>query len=394
LATESADRGPVKFGIALLGALRLGAHQYVVSTLGKHDEFTLYAAVALKNMLDDPEPALWNLAKQVQGWGRVQAVRQLVPTANPDIHRWLRTEGFRNSVMYEYLAYAAATDGRLADALNVPSVDEAELASAGEIIGALIAGNGGPVEGIDEYEDAVETCALYLSHVERRPPVLRHFLTTQLIREYIEEDKRPTDQRLKSGWTESGRKSVRELCDKVLQTKQWRELVLSELKSEDDRVFHHASRAAGYLGLDTFGLHWARLKSHPQEAGRWYHVMHRANPDRIDQVVQLAESELPLEEIATGPTDALGIGHRFQPHGCLDFILQDLKKFPGKGWRLINVGIRSPGTRNRHMALNALERWELGTWLPEARSVLEAARDLEPDNKLRERLNCLLRKSK
>jgi hypothetical protein len=103
LATESADRGPVKFGIALLGTLRLRAHQDVVCNLGKHDEFTLFAAVALKNMLDDPQTALWTLARQVHGWGRIQAVKQLVPTASPEIQRWLRTEGFRNSVMHEYL---------------------------------------------------------------------------------------------------------------------------------------------------------------------------------------------------------------------------------------------------------------------------------------------------
>lgn len=51
LATESADRGPVKFGLALLGALQLREHVDTAITLGTHDEFTLFAAVALKNML-------------------------------------------------------------------------------------------------------------------------------------------------------------------------------------------------------------------------------------------------------------------------------------------------------------------------------------------------------
>lgn len=85
------------------------------------------------------------------------------------------------------------------------------------------------------------------------------------------------------------------------------------------------------------------------------------------------------------PTDALGIGPGFNPHGCLDFLLQDLKGFPRKGWRLIDAGIRSPGKRNRVMALNALERWESDAWPPGVRSVLEVAHSLEPDQKLRER---------
>lgn len=394
LATESADRGPVKFGIALLGFLRLRVHQDVVCSLGRHDEFTLFAAVALRNMLDDPEAAIWNLAKQVYGWGRIQAVNRLVPTANPEIQQWLRTDGFRNSIMHEYLAYIAATNGRLADALELPLVGDAELASAGEIIDALIAGNGGPVEGMDQYEDAAETCRLYLSHVKRHSPELCHFLTTQRIREYIEGDERPTDQRLKHGWNESAQNSVRELCANILKDERWIDLILRELNSTEDRAFHRASQAAGYLGLDTFAFHWTRLKSQPQEAARWYHVMHRANPERIDQIIELAERELPLEAIATGPTDVFGIGPGFQPHGCLDFILQDLKDFPGKSWRLIDVGIRSPGKRNRGMALNALERWERGVWPPEARSVLEVASRLEPDQKLRHRFDGLLRNSK
>jgi hypothetical protein len=291
-------------------------------------------------------------------------------------------------------AYVATTNGRLADAVKAPSVDNEELVSACEIIDALIIGNGGPVEGIDEYDDAAESCRLYLSRMERHSLVLQHFLTTRLIRRYVENDERPTEQRLKNGWSESARDSVLELCDAVSRNNQWTELTLSELKSDDDRTFHRASRAAEYLGIDTFTFHWARLKSRPQEAGRWFYVMHRAHPERIDQIIQLAEAELPLDTIATGPTEALGIGPGFQPHGCLDFVLQDLKDFPGKGWRLIDVGIRSPGKRNRHTALNALERWETCMWPPEARSLLEAARNLEPDQKLRERFDGLLRKSK
>jgi hypothetical protein len=46
LATTGTDRGAVKVGIAVLGATGLGPDLEVVRTLGAHDEFTLYAAVA------------------------------------------------------------------------------------------------------------------------------------------------------------------------------------------------------------------------------------------------------------------------------------------------------------------------------------------------------------
>jgi hypothetical protein len=70
LATTAPDRGAVKVGIALLGVTGVGDALDVVRTLGAHDEFTLYVAVALTNGLADPESELWALASAVDGWGR------------------------------------------------------------------------------------------------------------------------------------------------------------------------------------------------------------------------------------------------------------------------------------------------------------------------------------
>ena len=50
LATRSGHRGPIKFGLALIGAMQLEQHRELVAILGKHEEFTLFAAVAFRNM--------------------------------------------------------------------------------------------------------------------------------------------------------------------------------------------------------------------------------------------------------------------------------------------------------------------------------------------------------
>lgn len=116
LASESPDRGPVKVGIALLGIT--GAPDgSLLHELGAHEEFTLYAVVAFSNSRQDPDPDLYALAKRVQGWGRIHCVERLRDTASPEIAQWILVDGFRNSVMNEYLAYIAATTGRLVDAL-------------------------------------------------------------------------------------------------------------------------------------------------------------------------------------------------------------------------------------------------------------------------------------
>jgi hypothetical protein len=391
LATESADRGPVKFGLALVGALQLREHVDTAITLGTHDEFTLFAAVALKNMLDDSSPALWDLARRVDGWGRIQVVERLVPTDSPEIQRWLRTEGFRNSIMYEYLSHTAAVHGRLRQGLEAPSVGAAELMAASEIISALISGNGAPAEGIDAYDDAAEACRLYLEHVSRHPSAIGHFLTMRAILDYLRDDKRDPSARLKNGWSETSVQNIERIAAALTERESWLPVIQSGLRSEDERVFHDASRAAQYLDLDTFDFHWARLIRNTKDGGRWSYVMQRANADRIDQIVELAEQHIPLDEIATGPADEWGLGPEFSNHSCLDFILQDLGQYPGKGWKLVATGLQSPVVRNRNMALNALSRWGKTAWPAAAEHAVERALAEEPDEEIKQRVRELLR---
>jgi hypothetical protein len=95
-ATESPDRETVKFGIAILGLFRQPTNEELFQTLGRHDEFTLFCAVALANSSDDHDESLWTLARNVNGWGRIQVFEQLAQTENPAIKNWLLREGFRN----------------------------------------------------------------------------------------------------------------------------------------------------------------------------------------------------------------------------------------------------------------------------------------------------------
>jgi hypothetical protein len=87
--TEAPDREPVKFGLALLGLFRRPDDQELFQTLGRHEEFTLFCAVAIANASDDHDEALWTLARNVTGWGRIHVVERLAGTANPGIKNWL-----------------------------------------------------------------------------------------------------------------------------------------------------------------------------------------------------------------------------------------------------------------------------------------------------------------
>lgn len=386
LATQSRDRGPVKAGIALLGSMRARQYEEIVTVLGKHEEFTLFSAVALSNMFDDASERLWALAKTVEGWGRIHLVERMVPTDDPEIQRWLRREGFRNSVLYEYLALTAAVHGRLREALSDPQVDEAELIATAEIIDAMIAAEHGASAGIGSYADAAATTLLYLEHISAAPLRLLHPLTADVILRYLEEDDRSAADKLAQGWSETALREAMTSAREYIARPEWDTLIRNELESNDPVQFDRANRAAKVKDLDTYAWHVRRLERNPLDASAWFNAMQGATLKRIDELVETAERGLPLDRIASGPGKQLGLGEAFAAHACLDLILQDLKHFPGRGLRLIAVGLRSPVIRNRHMAINALEAYEPDLLRAEANEMIERALREEVDEDVRGRL--------
>jgi hypothetical protein len=387
--TESPDREPVKFGIAILGLFRQPADQELFQTLGRHEEFTLFCAVAIANSSEDHDEALWNLARNVTGWGRIHAVERLARTENPAIKRWLLREGFRNSILYEYLAATCARAGGLLSALSEDHVDRELLTAAGEIIQALIAG--GPAESMDDYEDARPVIDSYIGHMVSSAETVEDFLHVNSVKRYLDEDESRWAGRFDAGWTAECRNELRSSCDSILGRPEWTKRVRAKLGSDNEQEFANADQAARALGIDTWDIHWRRLQEKPADPGRWYHVMALSNEDRVGKVIELAEAKIDLAAIATGAGDELGLGRGFEQHSCLDFVLQDLRRFPGRGKKLIEAGLKSPVIRNRNMAIAAIAscpREERPAGLDVA---LKQAADCEPDEGVRERMEQALR---
>jgi hypothetical protein len=84
------------------------------------------------------------------------------------------------------------------------------------------------------------------------------------------------------------------------------------------------------------------------------------------------------------------LGQGFEPHSCLDYVLQDLWRFPGRGSRLIRAGLQSPVVRNRNMAVAALAGWGREGWTDDLAAALEEAVGCEPREDVRERMQKVL----
>jgi len=390
LATHAAEREMVKLGATLLGMVEGTDDRDVLLTLGAHDELTLFAIVAVMNRPDFSERDLWELAKRTRGWGRIQSVERLAGTSDPAIQRWMLREGFRNSIMDEYLAHLCATDGRLAPALE-GDVDDALLAGAAGLLQALV--NGGPALDLRDYDEGAIAAERFLDHVAARAEAGRFDLDTlgavARLRAFAAGDRdwRPLEP---LGWTRDHREGLEKVAAAILAHPEWEAAIESALDSAEQSELWQGEHLAQLLELDTFERTAARLERDPIDQGAWFALMRQlSSPERVDRALSLAET-LPLESIASGPADELGIGPGYEAHQCLDVIVQDLDAHPGRGWPLLAASLRSPTIRNRNMALRALAAWPRADWPSEAEPALEAARDAEPESNVRERIEAVL----
>lgn len=374
LVRAAPDREVVKLGISMLGVLVGCDERETLLTIGRHEEFTLFSAVALASTLESADRELWTLAKSVRGWGRIHAVERLSDTSDPEIRAWLVRDGFRNDVMDEYLAHTCAVAGDLAGALEADIVDDPLIDGAAGIFAALL--NGGPAEDIEDYEDAPRAAAAYLRHLARRPehrPLeLVHRLVAEQLREFIGPvgDELEDDETLRElGWTLEIRAAVLDMCERVAERPEWEGLVYAGLEAESLVAFHQADAAAQLLGIDAWPHHLRRVEANPRNSPSWFRLVQTEDPARFTQALQLARTLLPLDEIATGPAEEAGLGTEFDAHDTLLVVVQSLVDRLGQpgsssgddhgddGLDLLEVALQSPVTRVRRGALQVLAAW-------------------------------------
>jgi hypothetical protein len=389
LATRSSDRTPVKVGITLFGLCATIEDRDILLSLGRHEEFTHYAGVALTNAFEDAEPLLWELAKVVDSWGRINLVRQLASTGNPEIKAWILKEGSEGFPAQFILAYIAATSGELASALSAQEIDDAVYMAAGRILVNLIAARAIEThQDIDDYADGPEAIRRYLAHAARKQETLEGFAPLALIVDYLElrdgeeasvlrgTERRRNRRPLPKGWTKKERERSATYARWILRRSAWRELIEDGLRSEDVRTFHLAEDAAGWLGDDTFPVILDRIRRSPTDDSVWTDATRRAQDvGQWNEVLQAA-----IERLSRHDTPEVGMFPRW-----MLMISQEMQRFPGMGWPLVRTALEGPLVIERRFGLRSLgwfleDEWR---WPTDADDVLDLMARSDPDQQTR-----------
>jgi hypothetical protein len=384
LAEHGTHRGAVATGIVLLGAAGDERDRDLLLLLGALETLSLYAVVALGRSQQDRERAVYDLARRLDGWGRIHAVERLRGCQDAEIRGWLLRDGFRNTVMNEYLACLAARTGDLLGALTAPVVDDALLDGAGGILAAL-GMTGGPAEDIRAYPDGPAAIERYLDLVADRPPTLRRVTDVLTLQRCTADDDEPA----LSAWSAAARAGARQACQRLLARPRWRAVVTRSLDADDLDVFRRALWPAMWLGIPIRDRVHRRLETDPLDLPLWMCLT--GDPGDVgdpDGVTALAERLLPLDVLATGPGMDPGLGPDRAADRVLEFVVGGLHRVPGTGWPLIRTALANRVVRTRAAAVRALSAWP-GPWPDGADAAVRQALAAEPDRWVRRSLRHL-----
>lgn len=409
LVETAAHREPLKLGIMILG---LGATDEDIDnlkTLARHDEFTLFAAVAIGNLCEEPADHWLELAGTVRGWGKIHLVERLADAAprRADIRDWLLRKGCDNEVEDGYLAYLCATAGDLDGALAAESIDEELLDGACTIILSMIEG-GGPSVDIQGYAEGPIAVDHLLRHLEHRCHSLERLYAVVKIAEWLrwlrpasgiefsEELEEPDAQMRHDfavmGWSDLLRRELIGRSERVLRAPHWANEVRNAYRAGVEPASDLAFACGQVLGIDLWEIGIKRLRKAPHDQKLYYELLRTNDSRKRQTVISFAEANLPLAEIGSGPALELGLGDDWDVRGCLDFVLQEMERRGPYSEPIMAAALRSPVIRHRLQACQIMAAMEPQGWGPHVETALNASLGDEPDEDVRDELESLGRR--
>jgi len=230
----------VKFAITLIGTFDMEISpklQKQLETLALFDEFTYYVVSVAKRTPGGYDIIL-RVAQKVDGWGKIEAVKKLVPHDRKDLKDWLLRYGCENRISETILGLMCAKKGDLPTALSQATLDPDLYNGIAIIINALLSDVN--EKGMSKYSKANDAIPLYVKHAQTHATTIRHFWFLMNLKASIDTFK----------LTNKSKKEATTLCNEICNTQTCTDLVLSTLSQPDNPDFQYACDMALALGMD------------------------------------------------------------------------------------------------------------------------------------------------
>lgn len=394
LAQDWASKGRevelVKLGIALLGIIDADNNEdirNIIQTLGKYEELALFSMVAMGRWADGNR-MIFDLARQLEGWGQVHAVERLRPES-PEIKEWFITGGCGNMLTGLYSAATCALKGDLVGHLKSDEISEAVFKGSGDIVSAFLDADG-PVDHLAAYAQADEAMVLYLAHAVRHCRTPEQLHLAKLVKNHLiglEDDSRPAKSRAE----------IIARYDKIVAGRDWPATIVQTINPDaQPGEVHFACLAAEDLGIDISGPLFDLIKIQPLE-----HVFQLpylyANEDMAEKATAFYEQFLLPEPVAAAGPERETQLEAHNRRLCLQLLLQSLKPYPALGLPLLKAGLKPAAGGSVSQACETLEAWlaakdgaTLASFDAGLPSLVQEVHDRQQDEALRVRLKALL----
>lgn len=373
LVQNTSERELVKYGLALLELFQHREETFddILRTLALSNEFTLFVLFNMRSW-ENAEEEILEVAKKVEGWGRIFAVEEL-SAEQPQTRYWLLTEGIHNNIIPDYSALSCYEKSGMLNWLKQEMTD-AEFRGAGEILQVLL--SEGPVAGISAIPEKPELFQSYLNQAKQHKLEATDYEILLDLMDYEEKQE-----------------------NKVAGIAEQIHTMLSSIECTSC-INQAVLRGENFSMAKRLGLPYEKAvyQSIEQDFEKNYFnsALLMSDGNYVEECISLFEQRLPLDTMATGPAQLNGFGKEYINYHILIAIVQLLKRYPGKGDRLLKTALRAPVINNRNIALTVLEEWvekqndSLEKLYPEYYSILKELILIEPEASIRTRMEKLI----
>ena len=350
LLEHATHREAVKFAIALLGFTKCEPYKERLETIAKHEEFTGVVLFALRNGAGYSNDFVLQLAKELNGWGKVAAI-DFLEANNNDVKHWLLTEGYKTAVAKQYIAMHCVEKGKLDIALHEKEISQQLYDGANDLIQILL--EDFSYDRLEMFEYTGQVLMRFTHHAKTHASRLSHISTLGQIVVYMDRDEEAWEELYEMSWKPHERNAVNASIEAIKAEGRGKEEALTILQSgvEDDEA---ALEVALFYKLDVAEIIFEKLNQKPVTSFYYGIIMAYEDTKQIERL-----SEFALQQFDIGALKDL------EKH-CIRMIISNLYDLEGVGKRLLTECLLSEDAELQYHALLSLEDWSKESWSDEA----------------------------
>ncbi|MEK3765505.1 MULTISPECIES: hypothetical protein [unclassified Solibacillus] len=346
LLEHAAHREVVKFALVILGTGNCEELKERLKIIALHEEFTGVALFALTNGTSSSNEAVWYIAKNVTGWGKLEALNFLDAT-NEDIRQWILLEGLKDTVPGNASALMCANKGKLDIELHESAISEKVFQGAGTIILALL--YEGSYQTMDDYEYAGQVLMRYTYHAKTHCRTLKEFYVLTQIHEYLQYDEETWDDRFSTNWKPHEKRAVEENIEDIAKNPEYLQQAIDTLNNgvEDE---DYAIATAQYYHADITNIMFEKIKDNPENYKYYMALFTTENEQIIEQLIKFTDSFGDFNDLTENQKMVVLV------------LLEELDQYDGAGLEFLIKTLKTADYHLQYIAMQTLCRYNKSSW--------------------------------